>query len=383
MTNEAPTSEKFRVVVAGGGVAALETVLALHDLAGDRVAVTVLAPDEEFVYRPMTVREPFAYSRADRFELAPIVQDAGATLHRGKLAWVEPKDKVVVTEDDERLEYDALVVALGAKIYPRYKHAVTIDDRRMDEALHGLIQDIEGGYLKSVAFVAPGRMAWPLPLYELALMAAGRAYDSNLPLEVTIVTPETGPLAVFGQTVSDGVSALLSAKGIRTITDAYAEIPEQGSIVINPGDRRLHAQRVVALPELYGPSVRGLPVSEHGFLRVDRFCRVADVEGVYAAGDSVDFPVKQGGVGSQQADAVAESIAALAGAEIEPQPFDPDINGVLLTDEKPRYIHAKITGGHGFASEFSETPIGEATEKITTRYLTHRLQQLDATEVRT
>ena len=383
MTNEAPTSEKFRVLVAGGGVAALETVLALRDLAGDRVAVTVLAPDEEFVYRPMTVREPFAYSRAGRYPLAPIVEDAGAHLLRGKLSWVEPRDKVLVTEDGERLEYDALVVALGAKIYPRYTHAVTVDDRRMDEALHGLIQDIEGGYLKSVAFVAPGRMAWPLPLYELALMAAGRAYDSSLPLEVTIVTPETGPLAVFGQEVSDGVSSLLAAKGIRTITDAYAEIPEQGSIVINPGDRRLHAQRVVALPELYGPSVRGLPVSEHGFLRVDRFGRVDDVDGVYAAGDSVDFPVKQGGVGSQQADTVAESIASLAGAEIDPKPFDPVINGVLLTDEKPRYIRAKITGGHGFASEFSESPIGEATEKITARYLTRRLQQLDTTEVRT
>ena len=81
-------------------------------------------------------------------------------------------------------------------------------------------------------------------------------------------------------------------------------------MVINPGDRRLHVDRVIALPELYGPCVRGIPLSEHGFLRVDPYGRVLDAEGVYAAGDCTEFPVKHGGVGSQQADVVAQSIAA-------------------------------------------------------------------------
>ena len=76
----------------------------------------------------------------------------------------------------------------------------------MDETLHGLIQDIEGGYVDSLAFVAPGRMAWPLPLYELALMTAGRAYDMNVELATTIVTPEDSPLAIFGSAASDAVA---------------------------------------------------------------------------------------------------------------------------------------------------------------------------------
>ena len=381
MTNEAPTSEKFRVLIAGGGVAALETVLGLHELAGPKVAVTVLAPNEDFVYRPMTVREPFAYAGAARYPLAPILADIGAELVSDKLGWVEPERRVVHTEAGAELEYDALVLALGAKLYGRYKHSVTIDDRRMDEALHGLIQDVEGGYLDSIAFVAPGRMAWPLPLYELALMTAGRAEDMGVKLETTIVTPEDGPLAIFGQEVSDGVAALLEAKGIRTITSAYAEIPSQGEIVINPGDRRLRVKRAVALPELYGPAVRGLPVSEHGFVRVNRFCRVPDVGNVFAAGDAVDFAIKQGGISCQQADVAAESIAALAGVEIEPEPFKPVIHGVLLTDGDPRYISAKIAGGQGYYSQFSETPIDGVTHKIAARYLAPYLEGLDATRV--
>ena len=377
MTIETPNSGKLRVLVVGGGVAALETVLALRELAADLVSTTVLAPNDELVYRPMSVREPFALATAARYPLAAMLGELGAELVAGELAWVDPERRVIRTQDAAELDYDALVLALGARPYARYRHAVTIDDRHMDEALHGLIQDIEAGLLDSVAFVAPGRMAWPLPLYELALMTAGRAEDAGAKLQTTILTSEEHPLAIFGQAVSDGVAALLAAKGIRTIADAYVEIPRAGELVINPGDRRLRVKRVVALPELYGPAVRGLPVSEHGFVRVDRFCRVPDAGNVFAVGDAVDFPVKQGGIACQQADVAATSIASLAGAGIEPLPFNPTLKGVLLTDDRPRYLKAEITGGHGFASEFSETPIGGATHKIEARYLAPYLERRD------
>jgi sulfide:quinone oxidoreductase len=381
MTTEATHPQKLRVLIVGGGVAALETVLALHDLARDRVVMTVIAPNDEFVYRPMTVREPFAYPRAAHYPLAPILAGLGAELIADKLGWVEPDKRTVHTERGLQLEYDALVLALGAHAYPRYKHAVTIDDRRMDDALHGLIQDIETGYLDSVAFVAPGRMAWPLPLYELALMTAGRAYDMNIDLDTTIVTPEESPLAIFGSDVSDRVAERLAKARIKTINSAYVEIPGAGELVINPGDRRLRVKRVIALPELYGSSVRGLPVSENGFIRVDRFGRVPDSNHIYAAGDAVDFPVKHGGVGSQMADTVAESIAELAGVTIEPQPFEPVIQGVLLTDENPLYISARITGGHGLSSHVSDAPPDEPPHKIAAKYLAPFLERLDRDQV--
>jgi sulfide:quinone oxidoreductase len=370
-------STSLRVVVVGGGVAALETVLALRDLAGDRIATTVIAPNGEFLYRPMTVREPFAYSPARRYPLAAIVRDAGAELLVGELGWVDRETKLVHTKAEQEVGYDALMLALGARARPRYRHAVTIDDRRMEETLHGLIQDVEAGYIDSIAFLSPGRMAWPMPLYELALMTAGRAYDTNVPLATTIVTPEDAPLAIFGTRVSEAVAELLHKASIEVITSGYAEVPADGEVIVNPGDRHLHVKRVVALPELYGPSVRGIPLSEHGFIRVDRFGAVQDAEHVYAAGDATDFPIKHGGLGSQQADAAAESIAALAGAPVEPKPFHPVIHGMLLTDGKPRYLTAKITGGHGFSSEFSETPTWSPGSKIASRYLSPYLESLD------
>lgn len=370
-------SDQLRVVVVGGGVAALETALALADLGRDLTDVTVIAPNTEFVYRPMVVREPFAQGAARRYPLAPIVRDTGATLLHGELGWIDPVERTIHTKADEAIEYDALVLALGASINKRYKHALTIDDRDLDETMQGVIQDVEGGFIHKLAFVAPGRMAWPLPLYELALMTAGRAYEMGIDLETTIVTPEDGPLAIFGASASSSIAELLACAGIETITSAYAEVPNAREIVINPGDRHLEVDRVIALPELFGPELRGIPLGDHGFIRVDPYCRVPDVERVYAAGDATDFPIKHGGVGSQQADTVAQSIAALAGASVTPQRFNPVIHGMLLTNGKPQYLTAHITGGHGFSSEITDTPTWSPPSKIAAKYLAPYLQERD------
>jgi sulfide:quinone oxidoreductase len=375
--NTKGSDPKLRVLIAGGGVAALEAALALGELAPELTATTVIAPNTEFVYRPMTVREPFAYPPAHHYPLAPIVRAAGAELLADKLAWVDPAKQIVHTESGAEIEYDALVLALGASTRPRYRHALTIDDHRLDETLHGLLQDIEGGYTQSLAFVSPGRMAWQLPMYELALMTAAHAYDVNVELEITIVTPEDSPLAIFGSVASNAVAALLERAHIKTLTSAYAEVPHSREIVINPGDHHLEVDRIVALPELYGPPVRGIPLGEHGFIRVSPFGQVAHAGPVYAAGDATEFPIKHGGLGSQQADVVAQSIAALAGAPVTPEPFKPVIHGMLLTGGEPLYLTARITGGQGFSSEIADTPTWSPPRKLAAKYLAPYLEERD------
>lgn len=365
------------MLIAGGGVAALETALALRELAPERVQMTIVAPNDEFVYRPMTVREPFSLSAASRYPLAPIVSDAGAELVKDSLASVDHEQRDARTLEGRTLSYDALVLAVGALTTPRYEHALTIDDRSMEHTLHGVIQDIELGYIKSIAFVQPGHMAWPLPVYELALMTAGRAYEMDVEIRITLVTPEDAPLAIFGTAVSAGVAELLGKAGIDAITAAYAEVGEHGQISIHPEDRHLQADRVVALPELSGATVRGVPLDAEGFIHVDRFGGVPDCGPVFAAGDATDFPVRHGSISAEQADLVAESLAKLAGADIEPQPFHPVLCGMLLTPEGPYYMSAHITGGHGFDSELSSEPLWAPPSKIAAKYLAPYLESLD------
>jgi sulfide:quinone oxidoreductase len=378
-----PYSEKLRVVIVGGGVAALETALALAQLAPELTELTLIAPNPEFVYRPMTVREPFAHGAAARYSLQRIANDAGARLIPDKLDWVEPEQQTIHTKNGETIEYDALVLALGAHVHTRYKHAITIDDRRMDETLHGLIQDVEGGYIHSLAFVASDRMAWPLPLYELALMTAGRAQDTGVELSTAIITPEDSPLAIFGSTASEAVAELLQNAHILTINTPHVEVPSSGEVVIAAGERRLRVDRVIALPELYGPPVRGIPLGEHGFIRVDPHGRVPGVEHVYAAGDATDFPVKYGGIAAHQADVAAQAIAALAGAVVTPELVHPVIHGMLLTGEKPVYLTAEIVGDHRSNSKISDTPTWSPPTKIVAKYLAPYLDTLDHASVPT
>jgi sulfide:quinone oxidoreductase len=347
----------FRALIVGGGVAALEAALALRELGSEQIGTTILCPDSEFVYRPMRVREPFAYGAARRYPLAEITRDIGAELKQDVFKWLDPSSRAVHTEGGDVLEYDALLLALGAIRRPAFKHALTLDDGRLDEQLHGLIQDVEGGYVHKLAFVVPSRMPWPLPIYELALMTARRAYEMQASLSITVATPEDAPLAIFGQPVSDEVSRLLADCGILTIPSAHCETPEPGRLSIYPSSGTLHFDRIVALPELFGPPTPGVPKGPpNGFIPVDVHGAVRNVDRVYAAGDAIDFPVKFGGLAAQQADAAAEAIAHLAGARVEPKPFAPLIHAILLGAHKPLYMSARITGGHGTSCMVGDSP---------------------------
>jgi sulfide:quinone oxidoreductase len=107
------------------------------------------------------------------------------------------------------------------------------------------------------------------------------------------------------------------------------------------GGGEVYVDRVITLPQLEGPSVPGLPHDKHGFIPVDSHGRVSGLFDVYAAGDVTAFPLKQGGLAAQQADAVAETIAAELQIPITPKPFSPVLRGLLLTGGAPLYLRAE------------------------------------------
>jgi sulfide:quinone oxidoreductase len=383
MSSPTTLTPPVRTLIAGGGVAALEAALALRELAPGLVRTTLLAPEPEFVYRPMRVREPFGYSLAQRYSLEQISREIEVELVQDAFKWLDPERSCVHTEGGRALGYDALLIALGARRVPAFRHALTIDDRCLDEQLHGLIQDLEGGYVSSIAFVAPSPMAWPLPIYELALMTAGRAYGMGIDVSITVATPEDQPLAVFGADVSAAVRRALDRRAVTTIGSAHCTISSPGVVSIHPGSRTLRVDRVVALPQLHGPGADGVPGrARAGFIPVDAYCRVPGLERVWAAGDATDFAIKHGGIAAQQADVAAQGIAALAGAGAPPDPFRPELHAVLLGAEKPLYLSAHVTGGHGSSSRISEAPTWSPSRKIAARYLAPYLESRDRAALR-
>lgn len=353
----------FRVIICGAGIAGVEGLLRLRRLAGDRVTVTLLSPDDQLAYRPLAVLEPFAGSSIRRYALARIASDAGAGLLRDGLMSVDANAREVHTEGGRRLPYDALLVALGAGESSPYEHANVFTDRDAGRSFTAIVEDLEAGRVASLAFVIPNWPVWPVPLYELALMTAERARSLGAGTQITFITPDARPLKAFGQAAGEAIVARLAAAGVQLRAGVVAQVPAPGLVTF--GETRLEVDRIVTLPRVIGPAIPGLPAGPGWFVPVDERCVVQGTDGrVFAAGDATDFPVKHGGIGAQQADTAAAGIAHLAGAGDRPPPLKPVIRCMLLTGDRPLYLMAEVRAGLGWSSEVHDRPPWPAEHKV-------------------
>jgi sulfide:quinone oxidoreductase len=371
-----------RVVIAGGGVAGLETLLALHSLAGDRVDITLVEPELTFVNRSMTVMEPFNDRGARGVRTEDIANEFDAQWVRRTLDRVSPEEHVAVTKDGMELPYDMLVLTVGAqrpqRPWPPDGQLPFYDSRDVpDFAL--LLRHVRDGRANKLAFVRPPGASWPLPMYDLALLTAAdcASHGRSAKVELTLITPEPEPVGIFGSRASAAVRRLLDQAGVTLYTSSFGEPAGQGWLDVTPGHRRLQADAVVTESRLVGPRLRGVPCDRDGFIQTDNQGRVHGIESVFAAGDTTAFPIKQGGLAAQQADAVAEAIAYAAGADISPQPFRPILRGTLLTGAAARYLRADISGTAGENSMISTEALWWPPNKLCGRYLAPYLSQLD------
>jgi sulfide:quinone oxidoreductase len=182
-----------------------------------------------------------------------------------------------------------------------------------------------------------------------------RAHGVTAP--VWLVTPEEEPLELFGPAAARAIEPMLRAQGVRLRTSCRAALVKPRTMVL-AGGAKLHVDRVITLPQLDGPRLPGVPHDQHGFIPVDSHGRVRGRRNVYAAGDVTAFPLKQGGLAAQQADAVAEAIAAELGVPITPQPFSPVLRGLLITDGAPVYLRAEPQRlGRGTSVAIEATPL--------------------------
>jgi sulfide:quinone oxidoreductase len=357
----------FRVVIAGAGVAALETALALRALAGDLVSVELVAPEQEFTYRPLAVAEPFRVGEVRRFPLPRLVAATGAGLRRGTVARIDPAENVALLEDGLTLDFDAFVLALGARPREAVTGALTFRGPQDGPALSTLLEQATEGNLRRIVFAVPAATSWPLPLYELALLTASYLMDHGTRgVDILLVTPEERPLALFGSEASDALRELLEIRGIELHFET-APIAWHDGLLEVAGMSPIQADAVVALPQLVGPALPGLPHDGAGFVPTDAHGRVPGTAAVYAAGDCTQFPLKQGGVATQQADAVAAAIAADVGGRPESPAVRPVIRGLLLTGLVPRYLRSDAGMGR---SVVDTEPLWWPPAKIVGRYLT-------------
>jgi sulfide:quinone oxidoreductase len=334
---EATVRHPARLVIAGGGIAALEAVLALKALAPGRFEIDLLAPNPEFHNPPLSVAEPFGAVEPKAVRLGDFAAEHSARFRQGTLARVEPGQRRITTTSGESIGYDALLLALGATARPIIPGALTFRGPQDVPAYRELLDEIDGGDLESIAFAVPRRARWSLPLYELALMTAARAAAHHRRVRLEFLTHETEPLEAFGPKTSRHVRDLLSGAGIRLQTAVDPVVAQPGRVFLAQG-AAVAADRTVAVARLVVPPIRGIPQGPGGFIPTDPQGRVDALRHVYAAGDATWFPLKQGGIATQQADAAVSAIAADCGLPVEAETFAPVLRGIFLTGDAPEYV---------------------------------------------
>ncbi len=329
-----------RVVIAGSGVAAVEAVLALRALAGRGFEIDLLAPEHALVDRPTSVRTPFGLGAAPSLDLHGLASRYDVRLVQGELAGVDTAARLAWVEGGDALPFDHLLVAVGARPVPAILGGLTFAGPADAHPVESMLGEAIRGHRRRIAVAVTAAVTWPMPAYELAIMARTELdMQGGRNVAVTLVTAEPEPLALFGDEAASALRDLLAQRRIRLRTGAAPEHVTGDVLWLDSGEAVL-ADTVISLPRFEGPRIPGLPSDEHGFIPTDELGYVT--ERVFAAGDATAFPVKQGGLAAQQADAAAATIAARLGARDVPRPFRPVLRGVLLTGGAPLYLRAEL-----------------------------------------
>ncbi|MGN6170724.1 MAG: NAD(P)/FAD-dependent oxidoreductase [Solirubrobacteraceae bacterium] len=370
---------RARVVIAGGGFAALEAALAMRALAGERIELTLVSPEPVLHYRPAATTEAFSKTPARRYDLRMIAADLRAVYRRASLESVASQERSVHISSGARLHYDALILATGARATVAIPGALTFRDQRDLAALRQLVAELETGAVRRIAFVVPTGCSWPLPLYEFALLSATRAEQRGVDAEITLVTPEPEPLALFGRQASGLVRDLLSERGVRFIgATAGFRVLRAGLLITFSGS--IAAERFVAAPQLQSTRIAGVPGSWWGFVPTDICGRVEGLADVYAAGDITTFPIKQGGLAAQQADRIAHTIASGLGAPVKELRADHLLRARLLGGDRTLALRTELDAfgePTSAALEYVDKNLPGGSPKVFGRYLTPYLARLE------
>ena len=354
-----------RVLIAGGGVAALELLLALRVKAGAQLAITVLSGGPDFAPRAMTVAEPFERGGAQTYGWAEIAERHDVRLVVDKLIAIDTGSRTAFTHSGRRIPYDVLALATGARRVAPFAGALTFGMNASGPAdLRALLTETRSAEHADVAFALPWPSSWSLPLYELALLTAHELREHGSPARVRIVTPEEHALELLGPAARHAVLPMLEALDIELVAGVQPRAVVAGGLELDDGTV-IAAEHVVTLADVVARPVPGLPSDRAGFVPVSRYGLVAGEEGVYAAGEATSFPLRQGGIAAQQADVVAASIAARYADGEAPAPFAPVLRGRLTTSGAPLYLQARPSG----QSLASHRALWSPPEKIAGRYV--------------
>jgi sulfide:quinone oxidoreductase len=352
-------TSKPRILVLGGGFAALEAAFLLRMSAGEDAAIRLVSDNDHFVFRPNSIYVPFGTDPSSLLVgLRRPLARRRINFEHGGVAEVDPDARFVTLTDGQRFAYDKLVVATGAdtnagEIPGLEEHAATI---WTSDSMLGVRRRFEQardrarrGERQRILFLVPPNNKCSGPLYEIVMMLETwlRREGVRELVDITWSTYEHGFIQAFGPRLHELVSGEFRERGIDGHTEEVVSEVHAGEVRYADGSARGFDHLIAFPPYVAAVRYDGLPSDERGFLATDLATRlVRGHDDVYAPGDAGDFPIKQAFLAFLQADTVAEHLAAGITGRPFRSPFDPVSMCIMEMFDKATFaqVPVELTG---------------------------------------
>lgn len=311
-----------RVLILGGGFGGVAAARRVRELLADDDEVILVDRATHFM---MGFRKTGAIIGRDTLDdgrrALSDLKRFGIDVRHGSITAIDPVARAAEV-DGERLEADALLVALGAETAPDAvpglaEHAINVYAADQAERAHDALASMDKGHVVVGIFGQPYKCP-PAP-FELALLANEAARDRGAKTTFAVVTPLPGSLPILGQSGCEIIEGRLAGQMIDFHANTKAARVEADAIVTD-GDERIPFDLLLAIPPHRVPRVvvdAGLAPTG-GWIGPDVHTLATEHEGVYAVGDCTVMPMANGkpmpkaGEFAQGAGVVAaERIAAL------------------------------------------------------------------------
>jgi sulfide:quinone oxidoreductase len=348
-----------RVLVLGGGFAALESAFLLRMRLRDRVDIELVSDNGEFVFRPNSIYVPFgAKPESLLVDLRKPLRRRGIGFRQETVLEVDPDARRVGLADGSKLGYDKLVIATGAdtaasEVPGLAENAATIWTTEtmlgVRERFERVRERAKAGQRSRVLFLVPPNNKCSGPLYEMVLMFETwlRREQARDHVSITWSTFEGSYIQAFGSRLHELVGSEFAERGIEGHTSERVSVVREDEVVYEDGSTRSYDELIAFPPYVSAVSYGSLPSDDRGFINTELGTRqVVGHEEIYAPGDAGDFPVKQAFLAFLQADTVAEHIAAEVMATEFEQPFDPISMCVMEMYDKATFaqVPLELTG---------------------------------------